>query len=447
MNNSWISKITDKLYQPVDIAFLVYFRILAGSLLAIEYVGYLLKIDEYVQTEVGFSYLFFSWLKIWSVSGLYLHISIIIVLAVAVAIGFYYRVATVLLLIAQTWLLLLDSSLYQNHIYLYCLVNLLLIFLPAQRAFSYDASRNPAIQLSQVPAWVWYILLFQISVVYFYAGVAKLYGDWIQGRPMVIWMYYREGYPVIGKILGLEWFPYVASYIALMVDLTAVPLLLFRKTRIYGFIMVTIFHLTNVAVFGLATFPWFVIMMTSLFFPPSWPRKLLGNRLPTLTVAPLNIHRSFKLESLLAIYVIVQLLLPLRHWLYPMPVAWTDEGDKFAWRMVIRNKAGDLYYHITDEHENLIAYDYADRLRYYQHYVLLGNPDLILQYAHYLANHYQDSLGYEVKVFAHTDISLNGWASQPLVDPNVDLSQEKRSLGHYNWIVPWKKVSPLANTD
>ncbi|MBD0257162.1 MAG: HTTM domain-containing protein [Cytophagales bacterium] len=441
-----VRTIKQTLFRPVDIAFLVYFRIATGVLIMLEFSFYLMKLKEFGRTDVYFSYLFFEWIRPWPLEGLYLHILLIAVLGFSLAVGFYYRITTILLFLAQVTLFLMEKSVYQSHHYLYWLVSFLLIFLPAHRAFSYDASRNPSIRLGQAAAWVWYLLLFQISVVYVYAGVAKLYSDWITGRPMVIWMYYKANYPIIGPLLGAEWFPYVASIAALVVDLTVVPLMLFTRTRAYGFVMALLFHLANVAVFGLGTFPWFAIVMTSLFFSPSWPRKLFGKSLPALQVSTGAIRRSRWALPLLSMYVLVQLMLPLRHRLYPLSTAWTDEGDHFSWRMLIRDKAGNLVYLIKDQDDRLIATDQGERLNYYQNYILKGDPDMILQYAHYLAEQYQDSLKRKVKIYVESEISLNGWRNQPMVDPTVDLAQEKRTLGHYKWILPWKPVSPLMST-
>lgn len=434
------------LFRPVDIAFLVYFRIATGVLLMLEFSFYLAKLKEFGRTDVHFSYLFFEWIKPWSTGGIHLHMLLIVVLALLLATGLYYRIVTVLLFLAQLVLFLMEKSVYQSHHYLYALVVFLLIFLPAHRAGSLDAYRRPAIRLGQVPAWGWYLLLFQISVVYGYAGLAKLYGDWLDGRPMVIWMYHKADHPLAGPLLGSEWFPYVASYAALVIDLTVVPLLLFRRTRPYGFGMALLFHLSNAVIFGVATFPWFALVMTSLFFSPSWPRKLLGKLLPAPRVNAGMPARSPWVLPLLGTYVLVQLLLPLRHWLYPLDTAWTDEGDHFAWRMFIRNKDGLVVFLIKDGQDRLIATDEGKHLNYYQNYMLKGDPDMILQYAHYLADSYQKRAGQPVQVYVDAQISLNGWQYQPMVDPGVDLAREKRTLGHYGWILPWKPVSPLATT-
>jgi hypothetical protein len=50
----------------------------------------------------------------------------------------------------------------------------------------------------------------------------------------------------------------------------------------------------------------------------------------------------------LALYVAVQLVLPLRPLLYAGRSAWTDEGATFAWRMMLRDKRGSAYFLVRD---------------------------------------------------------------------------------------------------
>ncbi len=67
-------------------------------------------------------------------------------------------------------------------------------------------------------------------------------------------------------------------------------------------------------------------------------------------------------------------------------------------------------------------------------------PDHILQYAHYLSERYAYRYDLEQpRVKADVFVSLNGRTSQRLIDAEVDLSQEERKLGHYDWILPFKK--------
>ncbi|MBM3265816.1 MAG: HTTM domain-containing protein [candidate division Zixibacteria bacterium] len=70
-------------------------------------------------------------------------------------------------------------------------------------------------------------------------------------------------------------------------------------------------------------------------------------------------------------------------------------------------------------------------------------PDMMLQFAHFLANEYQ-KIGYpDVEVYAETEVSLNGRARQKLIDPETDLAAQPRTLSAARWIVPL--TQPLGN--
>ena len=60
-----------------------------------------------------------------------------------------------------------------------------------------------------------------------------------------------------------------------------------------------------------------------------------------------------RLSLMLAICVFaaLQLLMPLRHWLYPGNPNWTEEGHRFAWHMKLRDKDATAVFELRDPHE------------------------------------------------------------------------------------------------
>lgn len=435
-----------KLFLPVDIAILVYFRILAASLISGELINsiFLGDIEKYQAADFHFSYQFFSWLNPWTTAeGMYIHYCVTIVAGFMVAAGMYYRYASVVFFIGFSSLFLMEETEYINHTYLYCLISFWMMFMPLNRAFSYDAFRDPKIQTAYAPAWCYYLLLFQMSIVYFYAGVAKLNPDWLQGVPMHMVLPYKADTFLIGPLLALPGAHLVFSYMGLAFDLLIVPILLLKRTRIYGFIFALIFHLSNVLIFGLATFPWFSIMMTSLFFHPSWPRKVpfFNKHLPPITQKLKTISYSIRAKKVvvygLILYALIQVFVPLRHWLYPGNVNWTEEGHYFSWRMMLRGKTGSIMYQVTlPESDSTFSERPMLHINYDQYSDLIGKPELIIQYAHFLAKKYQHLSNVPLQVTATTSVSLNGRPGQPIVDPSVNLVAKKRGLQHYEWIVP-----------
>src|ERR1700736_1191764 len=184
---SFLAKIQQLAFQPVDIASLVFFRISFGLLMVVEmwlYLRYGLIETCWIEPRFLFKYYGFSWVSPWPGNWLYIHWVALGVFALLVAAGFLYRLSALLLFLSFTYFFLLDEARYVNHTYLICLFSFLLIFVPANRAFSVDAWLNPKLRSQTTPAWTIWLLRAQMGVVYFFAGVAKISPDWFQGEPI-----------------------------------------------------------------------------------------------------------------------------------------------------------------------------------------------------------------------------------------------------------------------
>ena len=118
-----------------------------------------------------------------------------------------------------------------NHIYLICLVGFLMVFVPAHGLWSLDAWRRPGLRSQTVPRWALAILRFQIGLVYVYAGLAKLNGDWLAGEPVRTWLIERSEGTSLAPLLAAEPVVYLVAYGGLLFDLAVVPLLAWRRTR------------------------------------------------------------------------------------------------------------------------------------------------------------------------------------------------------------------------
>lgn len=430
--------------KPIDIAPLVYFRIVGGGLIAIELIGQAVTNYRlaYVGTDFHFSYLFFRWLEPLSPAATTAHLWLNVALALCLTAGLFFRASSLLLVLGLSSLFLMEKANYINHTYLYCLIVLILGVSPAHRAVSLDVRRRPGLLSSSAPAWPLLLLRFQIAVVYIFAGLAKLNPDWLAASPMRLWLVTRSSYPLIGGLLAQEWVAYAMSYGGVALDLLVIPGLLWRRTRFYAFAAAVLFHLANVALFGIGTFPWLSIAMTALFFPPATFRRLpwLRDRLPPYR-PPRGASSSRRGRRLvtgaLAAYVSVQLLVPLRPWLYRGDPSWTEAGHNFSWHMMLRAKAGSVRYRVTDPRSGRTwRVDPADHLNRRQVQQMVGKPDMILEFAHDLAELYErEGLG-TVEVRADAYVSLNGKPRQRFVDPEVDLAKQRRSLRVYDWIVP-----------
>lgn len=168
-------------------------------------------------------------------------------------------------------------------------------------------------------------------------------------------------------------------------------------------------------------------------------------RIPTLRTTPhasrstSHVPRSTSphpaLLTLLILFLSLQLLLPLRHWLYPGNVLWTEEGYRFAWKVMLAEKTGHVTFTVTNPASGQSwAVFPGDYLTPQQEKQMSFQPDMILEFAHYLAQQMQAQGLAEVEIRAEAYVSLNGRPSRLLLDPTVDLTTQRNSLAPKSWI-------------
>lgn len=190
---------------------------------------------------------------------------------------------------------------------------------------------------------------------------------------------------------------------------------------------------------------------TTVYFSPDWPRRLVnffkkkGKEwrmiLPAkeLMLAPTT-HLTPKQKAILfalVVWVGIQVLVPLRHLVYPGNVHWTEEGHKYAWHMKLRTKRGQGIYTIKDKNTGQKqVIDADDYLKKWQQTKMEGNPDLIWQFCKIIKNDYKKK-GFDVAVYANVKATLNGRKFQQLIDSTVDLASMRRPVfAPASWIIP-----------
>ena len=456
---SLLARVKRAAFAPVDIAALVFFRIAFGMLLTWEVCRYFAYgwIERYwITPPFLFKYYGFSWVHPWPGNGMYIHWAVLGVLAVFIATGFLYRFAVPLFFVLFTHSFLLDQALYLNHLYLVCLLALLLSFMPANRAFSIDAWLWPRIRSQTTPAWTIWMLRFQLAVVYFYGGIAKISPDWLRGEPMRAWIAKRKDFPLLGRFFQEEWAAYFFSYSGLLLDLLIVPFLLWKRTRVAAFIVAVLFHIMNARMFQIGIFPWLGIAATAMFFPPDWPRRIfnwLGDtgkrtaKKTAIATAPMLPRFSGLALAMIALYAAIQLLVPLRHLLYPGRADWTYEGHRFSWRMKLHDREARAKFYVIDENSyresEVPPRSFLGRL---QASKMAARPDMILQFAHHLAEKLPRTGPKPLRVEARVMASLNGRKPQLLIDQNVNLAAQPRTLRHMPWILPLTEPLPDRRT-
>jgi vitamin K-dependent gamma-carboxylase len=438
-------RLADALARPVDGASLAAFRILFGLLLAGSMVRFIASgwIEKfYGDPTFHFTYWGFGWVEPLPVAGMVALHAALAVFALAIAVGFRHRLFAALFLIGFSYAELCDVTNYLNHYYLVALLALLLVFLPASNVWSVDARRRPRAQV--VPAWAVYLVRAQIGVVYVYAGLAKLQPDWLLGaQPLNIWLTARADTAIIGPLLDEVWVHYLFSWAAFLFDSTIVLWLSWRRTRLVAFAVLIVFHSLTGVFFNIGLFPFLMSACALVFFPPDWPRRFLRRRGPAVDTAPARPLPRPALAACAA-FLAFQVLFPARHLLYPGEVLWNEQGMRFAWKVMVREKHGSVSYRVRFPATGKTLLVSPRRyLTARQEREMAGQPDLILQLAHRIARDFHARGHRGVEVRADALVSLNGRPARPMIDPDVDLARVPDDLSAAGWITAAPDEPPI----
>ncbi len=447
--------------RPICGQSLAVFRIAFGLLMLHDVVvmlraGWLTRF--YVERDILFPYFGLEvpplpapWLHwLWALCGL---------CCVLVALGAFYRLAIWGFNAIFIYFFLLDQALYLNHFYMIALFGLLLGCTDAHRCWSVDRRLGRIRGTREVPRWNLLILQFQIEVILIFAGLVKIEIDWLRGEPLRQWMLERTWSP-FSDLFEIHWVTLAAPVLVILLHVVGAPLLLWSRTRVPVFLLYCAFHIANAHLFNIGVFPWMTIAATTILFSPDWPsvfRRRTGaviewmgaalpqrrawGVLPAWAGRPLRfvagpptsddpvrpartVFRPLHPAALAAfvLYALVQLWLPIRDSFFEGHVGWTEEGQKFSWRMLLYSGAGDGRFLVAAPDGRTWVADTSTHLDAVQAYLVFTKPEMLLRYVHWLRDRYAARGDGAVRI--HTDVgkSVNGKPWQRLVDPDADLA-------------------------
>lgn len=469
------------LFHPVEIYSLIIFRIGFGVLMFTVIYAYCTGdwIKEYfISPKFYFKYWGFSWISPLSEVLIYFLFFILIICTILITIGAFYRIAITLFFLGFSYLFLLDQTHYLNHFYMIILYSFLLCFMPAHHYFSVDAMRKPKIKSTFIPAWIIILLVFQIEIILIYAGIVKINPDWLQLRPLSNWLGFKKDLFLIGSLFEKTWAVTIGAYGVIILHILGAPLLLFKRTRVWVFIIYCCFHILNSVLFDIGVFPWLTILCTSIVLSPNWPIQFYNNlikyydwliskliwvftivkpsilskskhikkktkKIKFLSIKNQEITLKYTLRQkniviiFMSIWVLLQIIIPNRYLLYEGDVAWTKEGSRFSWRMRLHNTFGRTEFYVHDN-KTMQCFPIHN-----QHYLsgiqanrMSCRPDMILQFAHHLYDDWSIKQGHkDISVHSTVLCSLNFSKPALFIDPKVDLAKIERNLKHADWIL------------
>ena len=387
-----IGSLSVRLQEPVDGTSVAFIRVAFAATMVYWLTMHLVldKIaDNYYEPSFLFPYFGFDWLQPWPGRGLHLHFVVTLIAALGMMMGVFYRFSSVLFAIGFTYIAMLDKATYQNHYYFICLLAILFAITPADRACSFDVYRRKL--TATIPRWVVWLFQFQIGLVYFFGGVAKISADWLHGFPMQQVLASKQDHLIIGPFCQELWFVYAFVWTGMLFDLLIVPLLIHSRTRPYAFLSALAFHLINATLFRIGVFPWVMILLTTIFFAPDWPRRMLPSffksesEIVLPTVTKVRGRGTAVLSGFLIAFVTLQILLPLRHYAFAENTSWTERNHHFSWHMKLRGKTSAIrFYAIDRKTGNWAIYDLKPHLKLHQLKRMGRDPFMIRDFARFI---------------------------------------------------------------
>lgn len=429
------------LFKQIDNTGLVLFRAVFGLLITIEAFGAIATgwvRRTLVEPPFTFNFIGFDFLQYLQGDLMYYYFVIMGIFGVFVMLGYKYRFSMIAYALMWTGVYLMQKSNYNNHYYLMMLLCWIMALLPANRWFSLDAIINPSLKSPAMPRWVILILILQVWIVYTFASVAKFYPDWLDASMAALLMSNKADYWLVGELLQKNWVHWTIAYTGILFDLLIVPLMLWKRTRLVGFIISVFFHLFNSFIFHIGIFPYMSIAFALFFFSSETLQKRFLPKKKLYTKNEVIIPNNNNLIiSVFSVYFIFQIGLPLRHWFFKDDVLWTEEGHRLSWRMMLRSKGGSLNVYVKDKN--------GGEREYYNHSILLGpkqqasvttKPDIMWQLAQKIKQ-VEAEKGRDVSVYMEAKVRVNRGEYHPFTNPSVDLAAEKwNPFKHSEWILP-----------
>ena len=441
-----ISSYLSKRHESTSLAF---FRLGFGLLMTYSIIRFWLKgwiQTMYIDPSFHFTFYGFEWV---TPLGNYTYLLFFIcgLSAFFVAIGYKYYISIIIFFLSFTYIELMDKTTYLNHYYFVSILSFLMIFLPSNSSYSVDSYLQKK-SFKYTPKWCVDSIKLLLFIVYFYSGLAKINKDWLfEAQPLKIWLTTGSyDFPLIGSnLMQQEWFHYFMSWGGMFYDLLIPFLLIYTRTRVFGFLLVIFFHLFTVLLFPIGMFPYIMIMSSLIFFSSKTHKKILDfilkpfiDKIKSIReMKIINIQKERISLIVVSVFFIIQFLFPFRYSLYPGELFWNEQGYRFSWRVMLMEKKGYTTFKVVNkENDNSFYIINNNFLTDFQERQMSFQPDFIIEYAHFLGSYYKNLGLNNIEIYADSYVALNGRISRRFIDPEIDLLKQKRGFKNKDWIIP-----------
>jgi vitamin K-dependent gamma-carboxylase len=437
------------LFKKVDNSPVVLFRIFFGSLMAIESWGAIFTSwvkDTLVTPAYTFTFIGFEFLSPLIGEYMYVHYVLMGFFGLLMALGWRYKLNAFLFALFWSVTYFIQKTQYNNHYYLILLIAWIMCLIPAHNYYSLDVKQKRVEEQQSVSNWVILIFIIQVGIVYFFATVAKIYPDWLNGKFISImmngsasWFEKHLNFQPIIHVFRNHYFHLFLAYSGIVFDALILPAMMWRKTRKWAFVLAIFFHLFNSATLHIGIFPYFALSLCLFCFDRVAIQKRFFKKKPffkDLQVQSFDFKQKI-IASVFIVYIAIQCFLPLRHWLIPGDVLWTEEGHRLSWRMMLRSRTGKTDFYVKHIETNFIEkINFHDYLTSEQISDFQSKPDMIWQFAQHLKKQYQKNGVYDLEIYVESQVSINGGEMRPYIDSEVDLANVKWNyFGHQAWLL------------
>lgn len=450
------------LFHRIDNSQIVIFRIFFGLLMVFDCWGAIATgwvKETFVEPTFTFSFIGFEWTQFMLGETMYYVYGFLGFLGIMIMLGAFYRISSLLFALGWSLVYFMQKEHYNNHYYLVMLVAWFMVFIPANRYKSVDLLFWPKIRADYTYFWNRLLFIVQLFLVYTFAAFAKLYPGWMNGDFLMIryqntaaWFGKHVAWDPLTELLYSREFAKIISYVGFGFDLLIVPLLLWRRTRTFALLTALVFHIINSITLHIGIFPYFALALVVFFYPPETIRNIFFPRKTTYLPGSHEFQPRHKNQTaftlLFVSFILWQTYLPLRHWLIPGDVLWTEEGHRLSWRMMLRTKSANTQFFMVDnqtgERSRVLLNEYMTPL---QRNRVGTHPDMIWQFAQHLKKE-EAKKGNDIGVFVESQLSINRGPYNEYIDKNTDLTQVKWSyFGHQEWLLPEPETYSFEESD